>query len=177
MFHIISENKLLSLAVEPILIAALIFIFALFVFGQNEQTSQNTKPQTTPVVEEKAILQPVFTDYKNIKIGMMADEVKDNLGKAKLEDKDGFYYIFSDKESVQIVLDKNKQVRVISVTYSENNEKTPKYEDVFGQETAVVTKPDGSIYNLVRYPDAGIWVAYSTTVGENPTVTITIQKM
>ena len=125
--------------------------------------------------EQTVTLAPVMTEYKSIKIGTTANEVRDKLGKAEIDDKDGFYYRFSDKEFVQIRLDKDNKVRVISVTYS--GEKAPMLTDVFGAGTKPEAKPDGSIYKLVRYPTAGYWVAYSRTAGEKPTVTITIQKL
>lgn len=121
------------------------------------------------------ILQPVMTEYKSIKIGTTADEVRDKLGNAEIDDKDGFYYRFSEEEFVQIRLDKDNKVRLISVTYSGEN--APKFTDVLGAETNVEAKADGSIYKLVRYPNAGYWVAYSRTAGEKPTTTVTMQKL
>lgn len=120
-------------------------------------------------------LTPVMTEYKSIKIGTTADEVRDKLGNAEIDDKDGFYYRFSDEEFVQIRLDKDNKVRLISVTYSGEN--APMFTDVFGAETNVDVKPDGSIYKLVRYPKAGYWVAYSRTASEKPTITVTMQKL
>jgi hypothetical protein len=38
-------------------------------------------------------------------------------------------------------------------------------------------KPDGSMYELKRYPDAGYWVSYNRTAGDKPIVTITMQKI
>jgi hypothetical protein len=155
----------------------LIFVFGLAVFGQSEQTSQNVTPKKSDSATEKPILQPVFTSYKGLSIGATRDLVKEKLGKPKIEDEDGFYFIPHKDEQVQIRLDENKKVSVIAVTYSENHENTPKYEEVFGKDVALVTKPDGSVYNLIRYPSAGIWIAYSKTTGEEPTVTVTIQKL
>jgi hypothetical protein len=143
------------------------------------QIAENTQTAATHIADKKSetpILMPVLTDYKGIKIGTTADEVRDKLGKAKIGDKDGFFYD-EDDEMVQIRVDGDKKVRLVSVTYSDKNENTPKYADVFGAEAQVPTKPDGSIYNLVNYPGAGYWVAYSRTAGEKPTVTVTMQKM
>jgi hypothetical protein len=38
-------------------------------------------------------------------------------------------------------------------------------------------KPDGSMYELERYPAAGYWVSYNRTAGDKPIVTITMQRM
>jgi len=121
------------------------------------------------------ISQPVMTEYKSVKIGTGADEVRDKLGKAEIDDEDGFYYRFSDEEFVQIRIDTNNKVHLISVTYSGEN--APKFTDVFGEETKAEAKPDGSVYRLVRYPKVGYWVAYSRTAGEKPTITVTMQKL
>lgn len=133
-------------------------------------------PQTPSAAETVSrVLQPATIEYKSIKIGTTADEVRDKLGKAEIDDKDGFYYRFSDEEFVQIRLDKDDKVRLISVTYSGEN--APEFTEVFGDETNVEAKPDGSIYRLVRYPKAGYWVAYSRTGGDKPTTTVTMQKL
>ncbi len=145
-------------------------------FGQTVENVPAAAVQTTDKKSETTVLMPVLIDYKGIKIGTTADEVRDKLGKAKIDDKDGFFYQ-EDDEMVQIRLDGDKKVRIVSITYSDKNEQTPKYADVFGAEAQVPTKPDGSIYNLVNYPEAGYWVAYSRTAGEKPTVTVTMQKL
>jgi len=143
------------------------------------QTAENTQAATIQVTEKKTeatVLMPVLTDYKGIKIGATAEEVRDKLGKAKIDDKDGFFYD-SDDELVQIRLDVDKKVSIVSITYLNENKNAPKFADVFGAEIPVAEKPDGSIYNLVRYPEAGYWVAYSRTAGEKPSVTVTMQKL
>lgn len=160
---------------------------AFFIGGSAQTGDQNTviattkkDPQTSAAKLKPAFL-PVlqhYQHYKEVKIGSTADEVRDKLGKAKIDDKDGFYYRFNDSEFAQIRLDKNNMVRLISITYSGDNKNTPSYADVFGADAAVAAaKPDGSVYKLVRYPQAGYWVAYSRTSGNDPSVTITMQKI
>ena len=154
----------------------LILTFCIFAENGNAQTmSENIPPASDKKITGTRQNAPVWTNYRGIKIGMTADEVRDKLGKAKIDDKDGLFYQFSDEESAQINFDKDKEVQLISVTYSHKNENAPKYTDVFGSEAAA--KPDGSIYNLVDYPEAGYWVAYSRMSGDKPTVTITMQKL
>ena len=165
-----------SLPVQIAFISLLLFwILAVNGHGQTTDNVAQSDAPKAATENNKAVLMPVLTNYKEIKIGMAADEVKERLGKAKVEDKDGFYYEISDDESAQILLDADKKVRFISVMYSGEN--SPKFEDVFGKETAVETQPDGRIYKLIRYPEAGYWVAYSRTAGDKPTVTVTMQKL
>jgi len=149
------------------------------------QTNNNTRTATTATTGAmqseksripKTVTMPALQNYKDIKIGSTADEVRDKLGKAVIDDKDGFYYEFDD-EIVQIRLDADNKIRLISVTYASENKNAPKLEDVFGTGIAAEPRADGMIYKLVRYPEAGYWVAYSRTAGEKPTVTVTMQKL
>lgn len=139
------------------------------------QTTEMASAPTTSVESAAIVLQPVLVEYKAVKIGMTADEVRERLGKAEIDDKDGFYYRFSDDEFVQIRLDEDKKVRVLSTTYLGGN--APKFVDVFGPGMSEEAGGDGSVYKLVRYPEAGYWVAYSRTAGGKPSVTVTMQKM
>lgn len=150
---------------------------AISVLAQTTEVAK-TQPVKSDAQETKAAaLMPVLTEYKGIKIGMTADEVRETLNeKPEVADKDGFYYEFSSNESAQIMLDADKKVRVIAVIYRDNSV-APKYEDVFGKDVPLETMPDGRVYNLVRYPDNGFWVAYNRTAGDSPLVTVTIQKM
>lgn len=152
---------------------ATILLFGATAVAQTAGTPPATSQ--TPFGKMSVVLQPAVIEYKSVKIGTTAGEVRDKLGEAEIDDKDGFYYRFSDEEFVQIRLDKENKVRLISVTYS--GESAPNFADVFGTEANVEAKPDGSIYQLVRYPKAGYWVAYSRTAGEEPTITVTMQKL
>ena len=162
--------------------AAVALVFWVFAATGNAQTTGETMPvtaQNQQTVETKPApaLMPVLNNYKEIKIGTTAEEVRDKLGKAKIDDKDGFFYEISDDEFAQIRVDKDQKVRLISSTYTDDNKNTPKYTDVFGADAVAPAKPDGSIYNLINYPESGYWVAYSRTAGDKPTVTVTMQKM
>lgn len=162
------------------LIVVLSFWTATTAFGQttdNTQTAAATAMQIEKSATPKAVIMPVLQNYKDIKIGATADEVRDKLGKAVIDDKDGFYYEITDDEMTQIRLGKDKKVRLISITYTSENKNAPKFEDVFGAGVTAEPSADGKIYKLVRYPQAGYWVAYSRTAGEKPSVTVTMQKM
>lgn len=175
-----SENFEIRSFIAVIFILGLIcFLSAVSSFGQTNGTAQtDVKIDAVQTEKPATALQPVYTEYKGVRIGMTADEVRGKIDKKpKIEDKDGYYYVFSDNEAMQIVLDENKKVKVISIMYSGENSGAPTYEGVFGKEVPLETSPDGRIYNLVRYPEAGYWVSYSSSAGENPTVTITIQQL
>jgi len=174
------ENSRTATFLPTGLILILLFWLATAAFGQTTDTKQTATITTTETQKSetpKAVMMPVLQNYKEVKIGATADDVRDRLGKAKIDDKDGFYYEIDDDEMAQIRLDKDKKVRLISITYMSDNKNTPKFEDIFGTDVKAEPGADGMIYKLVRYPEAGYWVAYSRTVGDKPTVTVTMQKM
>lgn len=120
---------------------------------------------------------PPFQSYKGVEIGSTADIVREKLGKAEIDDKDGFYYEIGKGEFAQIRLDKAGKVRLIAVTYS-GESTPPTFEEVFGNTARIEAgKADGKLYKLVRYPESGYWVAYSRRAGEKSSVTVTIQKI
>jgi hypothetical protein len=173
-----SERFELRSFVAVVFILGLICCLSAVSFGQTDATAQNEIKKDVVKEVKPAVLQPVFTEYKGITIGLTADEVRDKINKKpKIEDKDGFYYVFSDNEAMQIVLDENKKVKVISIIYSGENSGAPTYEAVFGKDVPFEKNPDGRVYKLIRYPESGYWVAYSSSAGENSTITVTIQKL
>lgn len=117
---------------------------------------------------------PVFTDYRGVKIGMTAEEVRAKLDNVKKGDRQD-YLVFAERESAQIYYDDKGKVTAISVDYFGDNSNVPSPEAVLG--AALQAKPDGSMYQLNRYPEAGYWVSYNRTAGDKPIVTITMQKI
>lgn len=120
---------------------------------------------------------PILQEYKGVKIGMMAADVRAKLGKAQSDDKDGLFYVFSDDESAQILIDAQQKVRCVSVMYSGENLKPLSFEEVFGKNVEPEKKPDGALYKLVKYTEAGYWVSYNRMPGDKATVIVVMQKM
>ena len=178
-----THNSQAAKATKILIVLAFLFCFsAVIANGQTPEEMQNAATQNKAEMKtEKTVVvkKPVLTNFKEIAIGTLAKDVREKLGKAEVEDTDGFFYQISDNEMMQIRLDADKKVRLISVTYTGEHKNAPKYADIFGTDAdvATVTKSDGSIYNRVPYPEAGYWVAYSRTAGEKPLVTVTIQKL
>jgi hypothetical protein len=139
--------------------------------GQQEVAKASSENPDTAM---RAANAPVFTDYRGIRIGMTANEVRNKLDGIK-EGKFQDLFSVSDKESAQIYYDKSNKVMAISVDYIGDNDNAPSPETVLG--ASIQAKPDGSMYQLKRYPDAGYWVSYNRTAGNKPIVSITMQKL
>lgn len=121
-----------------------------------------------------AIQQPLYTEYKGVRLGMTAQEVRTKLGEPTLKDTAVDYFIFSEMEAAQIAYDAESKVRVISADY-QNGTGAPPPAAVVGTE--LETKANGSLYKIVYYDSLRFWVSYSRTTGAAVIVTITIQKM
>lgn len=158
-------RKVLSV-VTAVLVIALAGL-SLSVYAQAK--SHAVSSGKTPVVQ-----QPLFTEYKGVKLGMLAQEVRGKLGDPVLKDDEMDYFIFSDGVSAQVAYDKAHTVKAISVDYA-GGTGAPDYRAVVGTE--LETRADGSTYKIVRYEALGFWVSYNRTSGPVITVTITIQKI
>lgn len=125
------------------------------------------------VAGDKKVDKPLYSEYKGIRLGMEASEVRKKLGdpadKGDVQD----FFVFSDSESAQVFYTKGK-VMALSVNYvGEKSAPLPKV--VLG--TDIEAKPDGAMHKMVRYPDAGYWVSYNRTGGGDPLITVTMQKI
>ncbi len=154
----------------------------ILVFSPSRASAQTTEQESakadvvsasTPSTQPASNV-PVLKDYRGVTIGMSAKDVREKLDRLKdggpLQD----FFLFSDKESAQIYYDKDRKVIAISVDYFGGDNEAPSPTEVLGEE--LHAKPDGSMYQLKRYPDAGYWVSYNRTAGEKPIITITMQK-
>src|SRR5687768_1511078 len=61
-----------------------------------------------------ATQQPLFSEYKSIRLGMTAAEVRAKLGEPTLKADDQDYYVISQTESAQFAYDKALKVVTIS---------------------------------------------------------------
>ena len=132
-----------------------------------EKSSVSNSKVTTPA--------PAYTKYRGIKIGMAADDVRKALGHLKDKSDALDLYVFSDAEDAQVYYDQDHHVTAISIDYMGSKSDAPTPEQILGH--AIQPKADGSAYALERYPDAGYWVSYNKTKGNDPVVTITLQKL
>jgi hypothetical protein len=119
---------------------------------------------------------PVFNDFKGVRIGMPTEEARKKLGNPKDKGDEQDFFLFNENQAVQVYYDKaTKKVTAISIDFMNGANPIPAARDIIGSE--IEAKADGSGYKMVRYPKAGYWVSYSRTAGKEPTITITMQKI
>lgn len=141
--------------------------------GSTEQASyiKKTSPSQTATPST-----PFLKEYRNVSIGTPAEALREAWGKPEIEYSDGFLYEMSDSETIQIVIGPEKKITAIAITFIEGKG-APSFADVFGEGVAPEKRENGSVYRMVRYPDAGYWVAYYTGPAENADVSLTMQKL
>lgn len=147
---------------------ALLVVIAFSIAGVSQAQAQQKRSALAP--EED----PVFQEYRGVKIGWLADEVRKKLGSPANKGDEQDFYVFNEKETAQVLYDKG-QVTAISIDFMNGAKEIITPQQVFGAD--VEAKPDGSKYKLVRYPKAGYWVSYSRTAGDTPIITVTIQRL
>jgi hypothetical protein len=121
----------------------------------------------------KGIVEPLYREYRGVKLGMSADEVRAKLGKPEEKSDEMDFFVFSDTERARVYYQDGKASAVIA-TYMGEDAAAPAPASVLGAD--IEAKPDGSMYRMTPYPKAGYWVAYSRTPGDTPLVMITMQK-
>lgn len=155
----------------PVLI--MFVMSTLFVnLGAKAQAQKSHAASTAPAV----LQQPLYTEYKGVRLGMTAQEVRTKLGEPRLlalKENEVDYFIFSESEAVQIGYDAAMKVKVISVDY-QNGTGAPEPRAVVGAD--LQTKENETLYRVAYYDSLGFWVSYSRTASPVIIVTITIQK-
>jgi hypothetical protein len=131
--------------------------------------------QRTRAALDNAENRPAFSEFRGVRIGTTADETRKKLGSPRDKSAEQDLYIYNDTQVVQVFYDKAGAVSAISIDYMNGATGIPAAKDVLGTEADA--KADGSVYKMVRYPKAGYWVSYSRTAGNEPTTTVTMQKI
>ncbi len=155
-----------------VLVAAL-FVIALAGYALSAN-AQGQKSRAAVSAAGPLVQQPLYSDYKGVRLGMTAQEVRAKLGTPVLKDEELDYYVFSDNVTAQIAYDKTHKAKAISVDYA-GGVGAPDAQSVIGAN--LDTRPDGSAYKVIRYESLGFWVSYNRSAGPVVTVTVTIQKI
>jgi hypothetical protein len=174
MFITTHEPGYLWMLFKLILLAVVIFALGSLI---------SVYPQTIksrPTAAQKADLpaadQPLLREYRGVALGMTAQEVRRTLGEPADKSDEQDFYNFSETESAQIFYDATGKVKAISAHFTgDGAASAPTPKTLFGEDA--LPKADGSVFKLVRYPRAGCWVSYSRTAGDQPLVTVSMQKI
>lgn len=142
--------------------------------GVSVDANAQAKKAKAAFSNEESTQQPLYSQYKGVRLGMTAEEARAKLGTPTLKDNDQDYYMFSENESAQIVYDASHKVVTISVDYTGGIGAPDPKTVVVGE---LEQSPNGSMYRVMRYESLGFWVSYNRATGTVPTVTITIQKL
>ena len=118
------------------------------------------------------VRQPLYTDYRGVRLGMTATEARAKLGEPAMKSEEQDYYVFSSNETAQIVYAEQK-VKTISIDYL-GGVGAPDVRAVLG-EVMLLQRPDGSLFSMIHYPAHQMWVSYNKSAATVPVVTITMQ--
>ena len=132
--------------------------------------SGQTKTEARVAKGYSQVQQPLYKEYRGVRLGMTAAETRAKLGEPAMKSEDQDFYVFSANETAQIVYTGQKVV-TISSDYTAGVG-APDYKGVVGQD--LLQKPDGSLFRMVVYDSEGFWVSYYKSVSVVPVVTITI---
>ena len=159
----------------PSIFAAVLLCASPSVFAQDSGQTSGDSVAPASALAATPQEEPLYSDYKGVKLGMSADDVRKKLGRPKDAGKVQDFFVFSDRERARVYYDDKGNASAIIVTYIGKSGNAPSPETVLG--AALEAKADGSMYKLVQYPKAGYWVAYSRTAGDEPLTMVTMQKM
>lgn len=156
-------------------LARLLCVMASGILSLTVAVNVGAQTQTSNTAVKKAhspAQQPVYREYRGIRLNMTMQEVRAKLGEGALKSDELDYFIFSTNETAQIAYNAEHKVKTISVDFA-GGVGAPDFMTVVGG--ALEARPDGSFYKMVEYAREGFWVSYNKSAGTVPTVTITIQ--
>jgi outer membrane protein assembly factor BamE (lipoprotein component of BamABCDE complex) len=163
---------LITFLVFVLFAAATLAALALPSAAQTQKAEHKPAQAAPPAAQSE---EPRYREYRGVRLGMTAAEVRVALGTPKESEGRQEFYALSDTEMAQVFYDARRSVWAVTVSYLGGQGKAPTPEQIFGGPVEV--KPDGSIYKMVKYERAGCYVAYSRDAGDAPFVTVVMQKL
>lgn len=159
----ISVTELIFFLIGVLLLLALGGIVA---NGQSETQGARTAKAHVQVQ------QPLYREYRGVRLGMTAAEVRAKLGEPAMKSDEQDFYIVSANETCQIAYNSAQKVMTISTDYA-GGVGAPEYRNIVG-EGLLLERPDGSRFRMVMYDSERFWVSYNKSATTPPIVTITI---
>ena len=154
------------------IIFLLIGILLLLALGGLVANGQSKAPGTVTAKAHAEAQQPLYKEYRGIRLDMTAAEVRAKLGEPAMKSDEQDFYIFSVNETTQVVYNAAHKVITISTDYA-GGVGAPDYKTAVG-EGMLLTRPDGSVFKMAMYDAERFWVTYNKSATTVPTVTITI---
>ncbi|HEU4506634.1 MAG TPA: hypothetical protein VFR78_00250 [Pyrinomonadaceae bacterium] len=153
------------------LLGILILLLMAAVVGKGQsQTGTMRAVKAQPQVQQQ-----LYREYRGVRLGMTAVEVRAMLGEPAMKSNEQDFYIFSASETAQFAYDAAQKVVTISTDYT-GGVGAPDYKTVLG-EGLLLQRPDGSLFRMVMHDAQRFWVSYNKSSGQVPVVTVTIGTM
>ena len=152
------------------LLGILFLLLLAAVIGKGQSETQGMRT----VAVRTQIQQPLYREYRGVRLGMTAVEARAKLGEPAMKSDEQDFYTFSANETAQIVYDARQKVVTISTDYI-GGVGAPDYKSVVGE--GLLQRPDGSLFKMVFHESERFWVSYNKSASETPVVTVTIGTM
>jgi len=152
------------------LLIGMLLLLLMGTFANGQRTPQLTRASGGL----SQIQQPLYREYRGVRLGMTATEARTKLGEPAMKSDQQDFYVFSANETAQIVY-AGQKVKTISTDYT-GGVGAPDFRAVVG-EGMLLQRPDGSLFRMVQYPAEGMWVTYYKSAAVVPVVTVTMQLM
>jgi len=155
----------------PELIFLLIGALLILLLGSVVANGQNVAPGAITARAQAQAQQPLYREYRGVRLGMTATEVRAKLGEPVMKSDEQDFFVISVNETAQIVYSAQKVI-TISTDYA-SGIGAPDYRSAVG-EGMLLTRPDGSLFKMAMYDAERFWVTYNKSATSVPMVTITI---
>ena len=153
------------------IILFVIGVLLLILLASAVANGQSESPRARAAKAHAQIQQPLYREYRGVRLGMAATEVRTKLGEPAMKSDEQDFYVISPNETVQFAYDAGQKVVTISTDYL-GGVGAPDYKSVVGE--GLLHRPDGSVFRMAMYDSERFWVSYNKSAAVVPTVTITI---
>lgn len=170
MLHSKPKSDALVMSIVCFMVCALIVL----VCGTKVNAQRQTDKSKMVKAHTEEVQQPLYREYRGVRLGMTAEETRAKLGTPVLKSDDQDFYVLSENETAQIAYNADHKVVTISTDYT-GGVGAPDYMTVVG--AGLQERPDGSKYKTVQYDAEALWVIYNKSAGTVPLVTITLQRV
>ena len=150
------------------LLGILILLLLAAVVGKGQSQTQTMRV----VKAQTQIEHQLYREYRGVRLGMTAVEVRTRLGEPAMKSNEQDFYILSANETAQVAYDTAQKVVTISTDYT-GGVGAPDYTSVVG-DGVLLQRPDGSLFRMVLYNSERFWVSYNKSSAPVPVVTVTI---